>query len=79
MLCPIHLWALDYLFEWVFQNHCDRMRVEILLELPFGDQHGINEVRDPWVAGLGIEDYVTDEVNRSLHFQHFVRLITLDN
>jgi hypothetical protein len=53
------------------------MHVEIVLELPFGDQHWIDELLDLWVAALGIGKYLANEVDGSLHFQHFVGLVAV--
>jgi hypothetical protein len=71
--------ALDYLFEWVFRNHYDWMRIEIVLELPFGDQHGVDELLDLRVAGIEIGKYLANKIDGPLHFQHFVGLVTLDH
>jgi hypothetical protein len=47
------------------------MRIEIVFELPFGDQHGVDELLELRVAGLGFGEYLADEVDRPLHVQHF--------
>jgi hypothetical protein len=55
------------------------MRIEIVLELPFGDQHGVDELLDMRVAGIEIGKYLANKIDGPLHFQHFVGLVTLDH
>jgi hypothetical protein len=90
MLCPIssraHLAILPFASELCItslsgylENHYDWMRIEIVLELPFGDQHGVDELLDLRVAGIEIGKYLANKIDGPLHFQHFVGLVTLDH
>jgi hypothetical protein len=76
---PFCFRGLDHLFEWVFRNHRDWVCVKIVPELSFGDQHGINELLDLRTEDLGVRKYLTDKVDRPMHFQHFVGLVALDH
>jgi hypothetical protein len=46
-------------------------------ELPFGDQHGIQEFLDLGVASLRVEQYFTNEVDRALNLKSMSLLLLL--
>ena len=54
------------------------MHLEVVLKLPFSDENRIEELLYLRVAQLGLAEYFTDEVDRSLYLVDVTQLVSFD-
>ena len=61
--------VLDDLAEREGCHDHHRMRLKVVMQLPLGDEDGVQELLDLGVAGLGIGQDLANEVHETLHFE----------
>jgi len=69
----------DDLPKWVRGDDHDLMVGEVVQELPGHHQNGVQKLLHLGVSNLGIGEYLTDEVHRSLNLQEVSRLLPFDD
>jgi hypothetical protein len=51
------------------------VRLEVVAQLSSGDEDSVQELLDMWVACLGVGQYFTDKVDRTLVFEGVTLLL----
>jgi putative heme degradation protein len=69
--------VVDDIPEAAGGHNYDRMAIKVVSELALGDEYDVEEFLDLWVASLGVEENLANEVYQSLDFEGVGLLLPL--
>jgi hypothetical protein len=76
---PVGIFVVQDISQRKLGDHFNGVSVKIMAQFVRGNQDGVEQLLDQRVTGLGLIEYITDELYWSLDLVHMPDLLALDD